>query len=100
MPMTLIMKYGGTKGSRIWAAILEEGYPHSNMMVQEELKDGTWSEPRTFQKRDVPHMNSPHFIHQVWILRIVSISQRHSPSTCTMGKGSFETRHDIRWQMG
>ena len=50
------MKYGGRKGCKRRATILKEDYPDSNMMVQEELEDETWSEPRTFQKRDAQHM--------------------------------------------
>ncbi|KAL5460160.1 hypothetical protein EMCRGX_G033588 [Ephydatia muelleri] len=38
------------------AATLEEDYPNSNMMVQEQLEDGSWSEPRTFRKGDVQPM--------------------------------------------
>ena len=47
---------GEQKGAKFQAAILEEDYPHSNMMVQEELENGSCSEPRTFQKGDVQHM--------------------------------------------
>ncbi|KAL5466926.1 hypothetical protein EMCRGX_G031089 [Ephydatia muelleri] len=31
-------------------------YPNSNMMVQEQLEDGSWSEPRKFRKGDVQPM--------------------------------------------
>ena len=50
------MKYGGTKGCNMRAATLEEDYPNSNMMVQEQLEDGSWLEPRKFRKGDVQPM--------------------------------------------
>ena len=83
------------------AAILEEDYPHSNMMVQEELEDGSWSEPRTFQKEDVQHVifheadgppfNSPNLHSTNYVNTPKGIQQ------VLWERGISEARHDIRW---